>query len=346
MARNLMLVLVVAIVATLLHGSAAQTKHVVGDSTGWTIPSGGASFYSTWASKQTFKQGDTLVFNFANGQHNVAKVSKADYDACSASNPITTVTTSPATVTLNQTGQHYFICAFTGHCSAGQKLAVTVVGKASSPSPAPQPSSSPKASPAPAPSPKSKSPSPTPASAPAPATGPVTYTVGGTSGWTIGTVNYTSWASGKTFKVGDILVFNFVKNAHNVEEVTKKNYDSCSSTSPIATYNAPPVRVTLNKTGEHYFICGFTGHCAAGQKLAINVTGAASGGGKATSPSPSPSSSGSTPETPSPSNPSSPSPAGSGGSSSPPSPSSGAVSVKAFGFCATLISVVAAAFFC
>ncbi|MED6121935.1 hypothetical protein PIB30_034884 [Stylosanthes scabra] len=346
MARNLILVLVVAIVATLLHGSAAQTRHVVGDSTGWTIASGGASFYSNWASKQTFKQGDTLVFNFTNGQHNVAKVTKAAYDACNGSNAITTLTTSPATVTLNESGQHYFICAFTGHCAAGQKLAVTVSGKASSPSPAPQPSSSPKASPTPAP--KSSSPSPTPASAPAPATGPVTYTVGGSMGWVIpsgGAAAYTSWASGKTFVVGDILVFNFAKNTHNVEEVTKKNYDSCSSTSPIATYNAPPVRVTLNKTGEHYFICGFTGHCAAGQKLAINVTGA-TGGGKATSPSPSPSSSGSTPGTPSPSNPSSPSPAGSGGSSSPPAPSSGAVSVKAFGFCATLISVVAAAFFC
>ncbi|XP_057750632.1 blue copper protein-like [Arachis stenosperma] len=344
MARNL--VLVVAIVATLLHGSAA-TSHVVGDSTGWTIPSGGASTYTSWASKQTFKQGDTLVFNFANGQHDVAKVTKSAYDACNGTNAITTVTTSPATITLNQTGEHYFICAFTGHCAAGQKLAVNVT-KASSPSPAPQPSSSPKAA-SPTPAPKSSSPAPTPASAPASA--PVTYTVGGSSGWIIptngGASFYTSWASGKTFKVGDILVFNFAKNQHNVEEVTKNNYDACGTSSPIATYNASPVRVTLNKTGEHYFICGFSGHCAAGQKLAINVTGGT--GSTPSSPSPSPSPSGS--ETPSPgsspSNPSSPSPAGSsGGSTSPPPKDSGASSLKAFGFSATLISLVAAAFFC
>ncbi|MQK22458.1 hypothetical protein EI013_29245, partial [Escherichia coli] len=83
MARNLnTLVLVLLAVATLLHGSAAQTRHVVGDATGWTIPSGGASTYATWASNKTFTIGDTLVFNFANGQHNVAKVTKSAFDAC------------------------------------------------------------------------------------------------------------------------------------------------------------------------------------------------------------------------------------------------------------------------
>jgi hypothetical protein len=61
MAKNLnTLVFVLLTVATLLHGSLAQTKHVVGDSTGWTIATGGAQFYSNWASKQTFTVGDTL----------------------------------------------------------------------------------------------------------------------------------------------------------------------------------------------------------------------------------------------------------------------------------------------
>lgn len=34
--------------------------YVVGDSLGWTIPSGGASTYSNWASQHTFRVGDTL----------------------------------------------------------------------------------------------------------------------------------------------------------------------------------------------------------------------------------------------------------------------------------------------
>ncbi|CAL0307116.1 unnamed protein product [Lupinus luteus] len=359
MARNMnntFVVLFIAI-ATLFNGSAAQTSHVVGDSTGWTIPSGGAATYTTWASNKTFTLGDTLVFNFANAQHDVAKVSKSDFDACNGGSAIFTITTSPAIVTLNETGEQYYICAFTGHCSAGQKLAIKVTQKAStnspslaphlSPSASPSPKTSPSASPSPrtspvaAPAPQHRgaiSPAPAPFTAPAPApfTAPVTYTVGDTIGWTIptgGASVYVTWASNKNFKVGDILVFNYQINTHNVEEVTKEKYDSCSSVSPIAAYNsAPPVRVTLNKSGPHYFICGYTGHCSAGQKLAINVTGTTTT--VATTPSSAVTPSGST-------TPSSPSPSGEGGASSPPQ-NSGAASLGSLGLFAMLFSVAAA----
>ncbi|KAG5076495.1 hypothetical protein JHK82_055190 [Glycine max] len=52
MSRNLLLVLFA--IPTLLHGSAAQTRHVVGDAMGWIIPPGGATTYTTWASNKTF----------------------------------------------------------------------------------------------------------------------------------------------------------------------------------------------------------------------------------------------------------------------------------------------------
>ncbi|TQE03997.1 hypothetical protein C1H46_010368 [Malus baccata] len=35
---------------------------------------------------------------------------------------------------------------------------------------------------------------------------------------------------------------------------------------------SPPTRITLNITCGNFFTCTFTGHCARGQKLAINVT--------------------------------------------------------------------------
>ncbi|OIW01966.1 hypothetical protein TanjilG_11540 [Lupinus angustifolius] len=131
----------------------------------------------------------------------------------------------------------------------------------------------------PAPEPMSATPplSLIPESAPtsAPSNGSVTYTVGDNIGWTIpndGASAYVTWASSKNFKVGDILVFNYEKNAHNVEEVTKEKYDSCNSVSPLSIYSNTPQRVTINKSGPHYFICGVPGHCSAGQKLAINVT--------------------------------------------------------------------------
>ncbi|XP_045786680.1 blue copper protein-like [Trifolium pratense] len=360
MAKNLnALVFVLLTVATLLHGSLAQTKHVVGDTTGWTIPTGGAQFYTNWASKKTFTVGDTLVFNFASGAHDVSKVTKTAYDGCDGTTTLSKVTNSPASVTLNETGQQYFLCSIPGHCSAGQKISINVVKASTSPVAAPKPSATPpKASvtPVAAPTPATAvSPAPAPtADSPAPATGAVTYTVGDTIGWTIptnGAAAYTTWASRKSFKVGDVLVFNFQSSAHNVEEVTKEKYDSCNSASPIATFSTPPVRVTLNKTGTHYYICGFPGHCNGGQKLTIKVGGGSSSNSPATSPSPASSSpspsAGATPpsaDSPSGSNvPSSQSPGGS--ATSPPPENSGAASLGVAGLFVTFLSV-AAAFFC
>lgn len=135
-------------------------------------------------------------------------------------------------------------------------------------------------------------------------------------------------------------MFNYQRNAHNVEEVTKGKFDSCSSASPLATYSNPPVRVTLNKTGPHYFICGFTGHCSAGQKLAINVTGKATATPPSSAATP-PSSTATPPSTST--TPSSPSPAGEGaGAVSPPPQNSGAASI---GLSSVTLLSVAAAFF-
>lgn len=149
-------------------------------------------------------------------------------------------------------------------------------------------------------------------------------------------------------------------NAHNVEEVTKEKYGSCNSSSPIATFSNPPVRVTLNKTGSHYFICGVPGHCSAGQKLSINVGGGSSSSSPATSPSPSASSPSPSASSPSPAagatppsssaspppsstvNPSTQSP---GGSVSPPPENSGAASLGVAGLFVAILSV-AASFFC
>ncbi|MQI72042.1 hypothetical protein EI017_25105, partial [Escherichia coli] len=124
---------------------------------------------------KTFTIGDTLVFNFANGQHNVAKVTKSAFDACNGGGTtLFTLTDSPASVSLNQTGQQYFICTVGGHCSSGQKLAINVTRKASTTSPAPQPGVSPsprRTSPVAAPAPQPATPPPTPAPAPASSTG-------------------------------------------------------------------------------------------------------------------------------------------------------------------------------
>ncbi|VFQ73631.1 unnamed protein product [Cuscuta campestris] len=145
-------------------GALGTTTYNVGDNAGWIIPSNGATTYSDWAKNLKFSVGDVLVFKFTTGAHTVASVkTKKDYDSCTAGNPLLLESNGPATVTLNSTGEHYFICTL--HCTLGQKLTVNV-SSAVKGSP---PSSPPKSSPAPGSNPSSPSPpSSPPKSSPAP----------------------------------------------------------------------------------------------------------------------------------------------------------------------------------
>ncbi|PHT42615.1 Umecyanin [Capsicum baccatum] len=180
MVTRMKIALVLVAILAVLPENIVAVDHVVGDSMGWTIPSGGPSSYANWASQRTFRVGDKLVFNFATGAHDVAKVTKSAYDSCSSTGPVTLITVGPANITLNSTGTEYFICTFGQHCNAGQKLAINVTA-ASTPttSPAPSPATSPAPSPVPNPTPAptpsstpSPTPMPTPTTSPSPSTGP------------------------------------------------------------------------------------------------------------------------------------------------------------------------------
>ncbi|KAI4366556.1 hypothetical protein MLD38_022419 [Melastoma candidum] len=108
------------------------------------------------------------------------------------------------------------------------------------------------------------------------------YTVGDTSGWAMG-VDYTTWTSGKTFKVGDNLVFNY-GGGHTVDEVSKSDYSSCTVGNSITTDSSGSTTVPLKTEGNHYFICGAMGHCGSGMKLAVTVK-ASSSSSDSTTPS-------------------------------------------------------------
>ncbi|XP_073132198.1 umecyanin-like [Henckelia pumila] len=141
-----------------------------------------------------------------------------------------------------------------------------------------------------------------------------TYTVGDSLGWRVpqgGPSTYENWASQYVFKVGDVLVFEFVTGAHDVAKVTQDSYGTCSATNPISVFTTGPANVVLNATGDHYFFCTFGRHCSLGQKLAVSVTGNSSTGQP---PAPSRSPSAPTPSR----SPSAPTP-----SRPPPSPNSG-----------------------
>lgn len=111
--------------------------------------------YNTWSAGQKFKTGDSIVFKYA-AAHNVMEVSKAAYDACTASTPLASYTGGPAsTVKLATAGKHYFICGVPGHCTGGMKVVVNVVAASTKPPTKPrgQRSVAPVPAPAPAPAP-------------------------------------------------------------------------------------------------------------------------------------------------------------------------------------------------
>ncbi|KAG6669478.1 hypothetical protein I3843_01G238900 [Carya illinoinensis] len=106
------------------------------------------------------------------------------------------------------------------------------------------------------------------------------HVVGDSIGWSVpagGVSTYETWAASKQFVVGDILSFNFVTNAHDVLQVPKESYDSCSSSNPIGdTITTGPANKTLSAAGTNYYICTIGRHCQSGQKLAVTVSGSPS----------------------------------------------------------------------
>ncbi|KAL3504792.1 hypothetical protein ACH5RR_034633 [Cinchona calisaya] len=106
------------------------------------------------------------------------------------------------------------------------------------------------------------------------------YTVGDSAGWALG-ADYTSWTSGKTFTVGDSLVFKYTGSSHTVDEVTANDYNTCSVGNSISSDSTGSTTIALKTPGPHYFICGVVGHCGGGMKLSVTVTAAGGGGGAA-----------------------------------------------------------------
>ncbi|CAK9179558.1 unnamed protein product [Ilex paraguariensis] len=92
-----------------------------------------------------------------------------------------------------------------------------------------------------------------------------TFTVGDSQGWGFAA---SSWPNGKSFKAGDILVFNYNPSMHNVVVVSKAAYDSCNIPAGAKTYSSGKDQIKLAK-GQNYFTCSFPGHCSSGMKIVV-----------------------------------------------------------------------------
>ncbi|KAJ0693152.1 putative Blue (type 1) copper binding protein [Helianthus annuus] len=109
------------------------------------------------------------------------------------------------------------------------------------------------------------------------------HAVGGTGGSWDQVTDLKTWASSETFTVGDNLVFTYTSN-HDVLEVSKDDYDSCSITNPVTSNTASPTTIALKDAGSRYFICGTPGHCDQGMKVEIKTVAASSGPPTTTTP--------------------------------------------------------------
>ncbi|KAJ4973788.1 hypothetical protein NE237_006962 [Protea cynaroides] len=108
------------------------TQHVVGGSQGWDV----SADLSSWASGNTFKVGDQLVFKYTTGLHSVVELgSESAYKNCAIGSGVNTMNGGKDVVKLTKPGTRYFICGTPGHCSQGMKLKINTVTAAAATTP-------------------------------------------------------------------------------------------------------------------------------------------------------------------------------------------------------------------
>uniref|UniRef100_A0A9I9CTE7 Phytocyanin domain-containing protein n=2 Tax=Cucumis melo TaxID=3656 RepID=A0A9I9CTE7_CUCME len=103
------------------------------------------------------------------------------------------------------------------------------------------------------------------------------HMVGGSQGWQE-SVDFDSWASSQTFKVGDQIVFKYDSSLHSVVELPEESsYKNCDIGNSIESKSSGNDVIKLTKSGTRYFACGTIGHCSQGMKVKIKIaTGTAS----------------------------------------------------------------------
>ncbi|XP_066381144.1 basic blue protein-like [Miscanthus floridulus] len=100
------------------------------------------------------------------------------------------------------------------------------------------------------------------------------WVVGDECGWRA-KFNQTGWADGKTFVVGDTLLFKYPKGKHTVVQVGEEDFATCNhdddDDNQLGVWCSGNDVVRLDKPGKMWFICTKCNHCLKGMKLAIDV---------------------------------------------------------------------------
>lgn len=118
-----------ALLVALITKEAMAEQHVVGGSQGWDE----STDFKSWASGQTFKVGDQLVFKYSSLHSVVELGSESEYKNCDIGNAVNSMSSGNDVVKLNKPGTRYFACGTLGHCGQGMKVKITTVSGTSSP---------------------------------------------------------------------------------------------------------------------------------------------------------------------------------------------------------------------
>ncbi|XP_052200162.1 blue copper protein 1a-like [Diospyros lotus] len=129
------MILAAAVVLLIICPSVTvATQYWVGDSAGWTIDFN----YTAWAQDKAFYVGDSLVFKYTQGDHNVFKVNATAFKDCIKPPLNESLATGHDEIKLLTAGRKWYICGVATHCADhNQKLVITVVETPAS-APAPQ----------------------------------------------------------------------------------------------------------------------------------------------------------------------------------------------------------------
>jgi hypothetical protein len=117
-------------VALLLVSSAAVAHgatYDVGGTYQWKVPGTGGSpktYLSDWLKDKSFAAGDSVVFKYTPGGHNVLTVDADAYMACNLTSPKLKSAAGNDSLLL-VAGPNYYICGIPGHCTEGQKINIT-----------------------------------------------------------------------------------------------------------------------------------------------------------------------------------------------------------------------------
>ncbi|KAE8657341.1 hypothetical protein F3Y22_tig00116996pilonHSYRG00505 [Hibiscus syriacus] len=125
----------IAVVAFFAVPSSLATEFTVGDEKGWALDFD----YQEWAAGKEFRVGDTLVFKYTPGVHDVLKVNGTEFQQCRAANDnVVPLRTGNDVITLSTPGRKWYICSVPRHCAArNMKLNITVLAQVASPATAP-----------------------------------------------------------------------------------------------------------------------------------------------------------------------------------------------------------------